>query len=370
MSFESIVIGIVVVGFALMYWLLSQQLKQSNNQTDLEGLVAKVFGMSATTVAEQSKQVLAGEREAIASDLANKHLMIEKLVKQVQADLAERQDEIRSLERDRTKKFSEMSSSIDHHRQLTEQLKVSTEQLAKVLSNNQQRGAWGERIIEDLLRANGLVEGTHYRRQAKLGASSMRPDIMLLLPNDRVVAVDVKFPYSEMQKLAAAETKSGREGHLKQFAVDLKAKISQVAKYIDPEHATLDYAIMFVPNEAVFSFINQQLPDIVDEAMSKRVIMVSPFTFLIVARTVMESYRNFMMSDKLREVVQYVDEFVTEWTRFKEKFDKYGRSIQTLQTDYDELAGTRVRQMERKIEHIEDVRQGKLLAESKPVLET
>ena len=170
---------------------------------------------------------------------------------------------------------------------------------AKSAFNNQQR-QWGERIIEDLLSANGLKEGVHYARQLPLGDGTLRPDISLLLPNDRVVAVDVKFPYQEMQKMTIAETKSQQQVHLKQFRRDIKDKIDKVAKYILPGEKTLDYAILFVPNEMLFSFINQKFPDLIDEAMAKRVLVVSPFTFLIVARTVMESYRNFMIGDKLK----------------------------------------------------------------------
>ena len=120
---------------------------------------------------------------------------------------------------------------------------------------------------------------------------------------------------------------------------------------------------MFVPNEAVFSIINQSLPNIVDMAMGKRVLIVSPFTFLIVVRTVMESYRNFMIGDKLKEVVRYIDDFVTEWDKFKTGFEKYGRTISVLQKDYEDLTGTRVRVMEKKIVKVKGYSAGTLLNE-------
>ena len=361
-----LILAFITLGFVVLYFLISQQLKSSQqvgkNDAELESVVNKIFGMSITRITEQSRHALASEKELIKENLDNRQQSIEKLVKQLQEDLGRRQDEIRELERDRTKKFSEITTAIDEHRKLTDELKVSTHQLAKVLSNNQQRGGWGERIIEDLLKANGLVEGVHYARQQTLANSALKPDISLLLPNNRIVPVDVKFPYSEIQKMADTDVKSAQQAHMKQFAVDLKIKVKKVAEYIDPSHNTLDYAIMFVPNEMVFSFINQKFPDIIDEAISNRVLIVSPFTFLIVARTVMESYRNFMIGDQLKEVVKYVDEFVSEWEKFRGQFDKYGRALGTLQTAYEDLTGTRVRQMEKRIENIRGVQQGSLLA--------
>lgn len=371
MSIELILlIIVVVVGFVGLYFALRQQFSQSQqNPQELEDMVNKVFGMSVAKIAAQSKQILESEKETIKTDLENKQQVIEKLVKQVQQDLQRQQTELQSLEKERTKQFGHITTAIDEHRRLTDELKVSTKQLASVLSNNQQRGEWGERIIEDLMESNGLIEGVHYVRQTKLGSSTLRPDITLLLPNKRNVPVDVKFPYSEIQKMAVAETKDAKQAHLKQFGIDLKQKISKVALYIDPANDTLDYAILFVPNEMVFSFINQKFADLVDEAMAKKVMIVSPFTFLIVARTVMESYRNFMVGDKLKEVVKYIDEFVGEWSKFKEKFEKYGRSLTTLQADYEEITGARIRQMDRKIDKVQSYRQGQLEVGDEKLLE-
>jgi len=327
-------------------------------------LVQAAFGKSAQLVAEQSRLILQGEKSVIANDMAHRHKSIEELVTRLQKDLEKRQEEIRSLEQDRVKKFGELVTSLDNHRKLTDELNLSTKRLASVLSNNQARGEWGEKIIEDLLQTNGLMEGIHYQRQKVLAGSVLRPDITLLLPNHRIVAVDVKFPYSEMQKLTAAETKEERQVHLKQFNQDLKLKVNKVAEYILPAAATLDYAIMFVPNEMVFSFINQKLPEIIDYAISQRVLLVSPFTFLIVAKTVHESYKNFMVSDALRSAVATVEDFVGEWDTFKEQIAKYGRTIQTLQTDYDQLTGTRVRMLDKKVEKVRKYSDGTLLKEA------
>lgn len=92
----------------------------------------------------------------------------------------------------------------------------------------------------------------------------------------------------------------------------------------------------------------------VDYAIGKRVLMVSPISFLIVARTVMESYRNFMLADNLRGVLKHIDEFVAEWDKFKTAFEKYGNAIGSLQKSYEQLAGTRVRVMERKVGKVKE----------------
>lgn len=305
-------------------------------------------------------QSFRSEKQVIQVDLANKQRSIEQLVEMIQRDLQQRHLELRNLEQDRLKQFTELTSSLENHRQLTQELQVTTQQLATVLSNNQTRGGWGERILEDLLRANGLVEGVHYAKQLAQG-SGLRPDVTLLLPNQRTVPVDVKFPYAEIQKMATAESRMAKEQHVRQFVTDVRGKITKVAEYIRPDQETLDYAILFVPNEMIFSFINQNFPEVVDEAMSKRVLIVSPFTFLIVARTILESYRNFMIEDKLREIVGIVGEFRQEWHKFGDEFRKFGKTLDALRAGYETLTTTRTNQMERKILKIEEYQSGQLL---------
>lgn len=344
---------------ASFYFLLKKLLEEkisSQSSEQLEDMVHKVFGMASNEIAVQSKGILQGEKELIKNDLSNKQAVFEKLIKDLRQEMGEQQKEIRSIEKEQIDKISSVKTAVEEHRQLTKELKVSTEQLAKVLSNNQTRGAWGERIIEDLLQANGLQEGIHYLRQSKLGDSSMKPDITLLLPDHRNVPVDVKFPYQEVQKMSMTDDQSEKQSHIQQFKRDLKIKVDKVAAYISPENDTLDYAIMFVPNEALFSFINQKFPDIIDEALAKKVIICSPFSFLIVARTVMESYRNFMVGKKIKEVIKHIDAFATEWLKFDDEFSKFGRSIEALQKNYETLSTTRKRQMEKKIAKIEQYR--------------
>ena len=183
MSFDLILILLVIILGFISLGILMLKLKAKPAEKSMEDMVNQVFGMSITKITQQSKDILSGEKEAINVNLENKQKAIEKLVKDLKDDLNERQDEIRSLEQDRSKKFGELTSQLESHKELTQELRVSTQQLAKVLSNNQTRGAWGERIIEDLMQANGLIEGIHYLRQSKLGFSTLKPDITLLLPN-------------------------------------------------------------------------------------------------------------------------------------------------------------------------------------------
>ena len=371
MTTQLFIIAVIITGFVALFFAI-RSLITTQKESQLEAVVDRVFGMSMQKVAQQSREILQSDKQAIHIDLQNKQITMEKLVSELKQEMNLHQKELKNVESQRIREFATLAQSLEQHKNITNDLKISTDVLSQVLANNQKRGEWGERIIEDLMVANGLVEGVHFSKQKKLGTTQMRPDILLLLPNNRVVPIDVKFPYAEMQKMSLAETKAQQKIHLKQFEQDLKVKIDKVAQYIDVGQDTLDYAILFVPNEALFSFINQNMPTIVDIALSRRVLLVSPFTFLIVARTVMESYRNFMIGDKLREVVQYIDDFTSEWDKFKGSFEKYGKVLDSLQKEYLELTGTRVRVMEKKVGKVQSYSAAGMIQakEAKKVLES
>lgn len=204
--------------------------------------------------------------------------------------------------------------------------------------------------------------GVHYVKQQVLGKSLVKPDITLLLPNDRRVAVDAKFPFSAIQKMVETESKLEKDKYRHEFINDVKSKVKDLSQkgYINPEEGTLDYTILFVPNEMLFSYINQEAPAVIELAMKNRVAIVSPFTFLVVARTIMESYRNFMIENNLRDIIKYISDFVNEWERFEGEFSDFDRQLLKLRQVYDKISGTRFNRMRLRINRIEEYRHGML----------
>ena len=360
-----ILIILVLLGFGSIIVVLLRKDHQSKSQDEVKDLVNQILGESSEKIISQAKHVLQADKESIYKDNETKREVIEKLITDLKQEIDQRQDEIRKLEQDRNKKFGEIATSIQEHRKITDELRTSTQSLSRMLSNNQVRGQWGERIIEDILRNAGLVETVHYQKQTSLEGTTVKPDVTLLLPNQRKVSVDVKFPYAQIQHLSSTEDPKQQQHYLKLFEKDLKDKLKQIQSrgYINHEAGTLDYAIMFVPNEMLFSFINQQFPHIIDEAMNKKIMIVSPFTFLIVARTVMESYKNFMIENNLRKIIGYISKFIEEWERFTKEFDAFDGAIDSLRTKFDKIHKTRYKQMKLRIGRIEEYQIGNKLGE-------
>jgi DNA recombination protein RmuC len=295
-------------------------------------------------------QKLGAESSKSRIDLENKRAEIERLVKQIQEDLKESKKELELSEKDRISSFSALKNSLDEYKKITEQLSVSTENLKKVLSNNQMRGQFGEQVADDLLKMAGFVVGQTYTRQES--ENGARPDFTVYLPDKTKINIDAKFPYASLQRMTETDDVDAKKRYMKQFESDIKEKIKQVTtrEYISVEDGTVDFVILFIPNEMIFSFIYDKMPQIWEDAMSRKVILAGPFSFTAILRMVKQAYENFRVQENIFKIVGYIQAVEKEFDKFNEEFDKVGDRIEQLQKQYSEVSTTRVNQMKRKMD--------------------
>lgn len=348
-----IVIGVIVLGFAGMIWWLNRRLAAATPAPlDANEVVQTVIAVA--------REQLDGQQRQITSELTANKDAITAMVKDLEDELDRRQQEIRSLEQDRNLKFGEITKAIEQHKQLTSDLQGSTTELNRILSNAQLRGGWGERAVEQIFASVGLVEKRHFLIQQTLGSSGVRPDFIVLLPDSKRLCIDAKFPLTNLQLMTKTEDQVERARCDQLFAKDVKDKVGEIVErgYISTADGTCDYAVMFVPSEAVFDYINRQHPEIVDQALAKKVIMASPYSLVAIVRTICEAYRNFYYETSMREIVEKVDIFLNDFRLFQQEFVKIGKHLTATQDDFEQITGTRYRMLNRHIEQILAARDG------------
>ncbi len=344
-------IFIIIIFFILLFFLWRWQQRTVANLVDL------VFARSIKLISDQHQEVMQAEKDRIQKDLAKQQANVTSMLERLENSLKERDESILNSEKERVASFSQLSTQLKTQQESLSELKISTSKLSELLSHNQVRGQWGESIILDLLKANGLVKGVHFVTQQNIENTSLRPDVTLLLPEKTTIAVDVKFPLAQLAHLQHANDQDKKQLQ-KNFAQAVSLHVKKVAEYIQPAHGTLDFAVLFIPSEMVFSYIHQELPEVIALAMKERVLLVSPSTLLVVALMIRESFKNFVLSDNLREALQALELFLEEWKKQQDLFQSHGRALDTLQRSYEELAGVRTRQLEKRINLIRKATKG------------
>jgi DNA recombination protein RmuC len=264
---------------------------------------------------------------------------------------------VRELESVRAEKYGELSKQLVTASAATSKLSDAADQLRGILSNPTARGQWGERLAEDVLRAAGLVEGINYGKQVPM-ASGCRPDFTFKLPNGLILNMDVKFPLDNYLRSFESTSESDRKSCTEQFKRDVQKTIKQVHErgYIDVAERTVDYAILFVPNERVLSFLNECDATAIDGALRNGVVICSPFTLYAVLVVVRQAMDNFTFAQTTSEVLELHGVFNREWKKFKGAFDGIKENIDSLQEAFETLSTTRRRKLDGVLDKIDELR--------------
>lgn len=263
------------------------------------------------------------------------------------------------------------ASAAGQHGQISEQLTTAirqtsalsetTEQLKNVLSNPTARGHWGERMAEDILRVVGLKEGINYVKQTTIDSGG-RPDYTFLMPKNEKLHMDVKFPLDAYARYVEADSDGDRREASKEFKGALRAHIVALAKregYMGSRE-TLDCVLMFIPNDSVYAFIQEDdgCRALSAEALFKGVLICSPSTLLAVLVIIRKAMDTFALQQSSDQVLESLAEFQREWGKFAAAIDTVKGRLDTLTNGVQQLlpGGTRRNVLDRQLDAIERLR--------------
>jgi len=297
-----------------------------------------------------------GEHSRSNKNVMNeKKALIDQTLTQMKSELQKVHNQVEKIEKDRKLSYGQLSEQLKNTADQTMRLQESTQQLNTALSHSQTRGQWGERMAEDVLRMAGFLEGINYLKQKS--TEGIRPDFTFLLPNDLKINMDVKFPLTNYLSFLEAESESDKNAYRAQFLRDVRSRIKEVTnrEYIDPTQNTVDYVIVFIPNEQVYTFINEYDRSLLDDALKAKVILSSPITLYAVLAVIRQAVDNFNLERRASEILGLLSEFYKQWEKFKAGMEKMGRRIDDAQKEFRDLVSTRNNRLERPLQKIQDI---------------
>lgn len=335
---------------------IEQQLKEAFKSLSFDALARNSEEFIKLAEGRLKEQSMEGRKE-----LEGKKELIDQNIETIGKTLSEVRQKIEEVGKVSGEKFAEVSTLIKKHEEVTFKLKDTTDHLRQALASSKKRGEWGERMAEDIIRLVGMVEGITYIKQKTLEHAAGRPDYTFLLPNSLKINMDVKFPLENYQHYLEAQSDHERRRYRDELLKNARIMIRGVTnrEYINPAENTVDYVLLFIPNEQIYSFINESDPALMDEALRLKVILCSPFTLYAVLAVIRQAVENFNLEKTASEILKLLAEFSKQWTAYKDKFRLMGERLDAAKKEYDALATTRSNMLERPLRKIEDLRQQK-----------
>jgi DNA recombination protein RmuC len=328
-----------------------------------DAAVSAALEQTAILQREQFGALALAAREQTNSDLSAKKDVIDARLDQVHAEmrteLTKLSEMVTTLGRSSAENFGQVTSSLQAHAEIASTLADSTRALREALANPQARGNWGERMAEDVLRLAGFQENLNYVKQTQIEGGTGRPDYTFPMPKGHALYMDVKFPMASYLRYLEVDTNAEREMHLKRFLQDVRLRVRELAKrdYAgESDQPSVDYVLLFLPNEQLTGFIHEHDASLLDEAMGQKVVLCSPLTLFAFLGVIRQAFDNFMIEQTSDEILQLLGTFSAQWRKYNEQVDSVKKKFDQVDRAFEQLTGPRRRQLERPLRQLDELR--------------
>jgi len=317
------------------------------------------FGALATATRDHATAELSSKKDVIDARLDQVHA-------EMRSELTKLSEMVSTLGRSSAENFGQVTSSLQAHAEIANTLADSTRALREALANPQARGQWGERMAEDVLRLAGFVENINYVKQTQIEGGTGRPDYTFPMPKGHALYMDVKFPMASYLRYLEVGTNAERDVHLKRFLADVRLRVRELAKrdYAgESDTPSVDYVLLFIPNEQLTGFIHEHDAGLIDEAMGQKVVLCSPLTLFAFLGVIRQAFDNFMIEQTSDEILQLLGTFSSQWRKYNEQVDSVKKKFDQVDRAFEQLTGPRRRQLEKPLRQLDELR----LARNLPV---
>ncbi|HAG53520.1 MAG TPA: DNA recombination protein RmuC [Alphaproteobacteria bacterium] len=351
----------MIIGAGLVWSINHFLLKKDNEKNEhLKAVFNELSQSALDTQSERFLQLAQTKLEAQTKegekDLEGKKKLIDSSLTNLKGDLNKVENLISEMEKQRSQTYGSLSNQLKTATEQTVSLQQVTNELKSVLSNTKVRGQWGERMAEDILRMAGFIEGVQYEKQEMQEGGKSKPDFTFKMPDGHILNMDVKFPLNSYLNYLSAEADVDKESHKKQFLRDAKLRITEIGDRNYINNNTLDYVLLFIPNEQVYSFINEHDRTILDEALKRKVIICGPNTLYAILAVVRQAADNFQLEKTSSEILKVLADFKKQWSLYTSEFEKLDKQFDTFEKTFSKVKLDRSRLLEKQLDKVEELR--------------
>jgi DNA recombination protein RmuC len=287
-----------------------------------------------------ANETLAKFQETAKGDLEKRQESIKTLVEPLKQQLETYQKSLQRSETAQAATLGEVKKQLETLSQSNQSLAQETQQFRMVLKSNQARGRWGEETLRRVVEVSGMSAHCDFSEQTQAGDS--KPDLVVRLPGDRIIIVDAKVP--DLDFLSAVDTAepTKRAEALAAHAAKLKATIKALADRDYPAQFpnALDFVVLFLPAESLFSAALEGDHDLTIWAQGKRIILATPSSLIAILRSVSVSWQQHAQTENARAIADAAQELFSRVVKFTEHFEKIRSGLEKANDAFNDAVGS------------------------------
>ncbi len=356
--------------------LAEAKLAQDKALADLrdafKALSADALKQTAPEFLRLAEQSFGKFQETAKGDLAQRQEAIKGLVEPLKQQLETYQKSLQQSETAQADTLGKVKEQLTALAASSQSLAAETAQFRSVLKSNQARGRWGEETLRRVVEAAGMSAHCDFTEQKAGDDLDKRPDLIVKLPGDRFIIVDAKVPDLDFLSALEAADPVKRAESLAAHAGKLKATIKALADRDYPRqfpHA-LDYVVLFVPAESLFSAALEGDHDLIIWAAEKRILLATPASLIALLRSVSVSWQQHAQTENAQKIAEAAQEFYARVVKFTEHFEKIRSGLERANAAFNDAASsfqTRVRPAGERLAELGGANVSKALPEVQPL---
>ncbi len=315
-----VILGVVIVGFGVVLYSVNQRLRELKSSSAVEFLKSDVTELSRGI---SSLQTAMGDK-------------LERNNMTMQTSMQKQLSESAKLVSDVTQRLAKLDETNRRVIDVADELKT----LQNVLQNPKQRGVFGEYYLESVL--DNILPSKNFQMQYKF-KDGETVDAVVFLDKGQILSIDSKFSLENYNRMVGENSKPEREKLLAKVRMDLKSRIDETSKYIRPSENTMDFAFMFIPSESLYYDLligdvgtGSSARDLIEYAFrDKKVIIVSPTSFMAYLQTVLQGLRSLQIEEQAKDIQIRVGKLGQHIGKFEEYMQKLGSALGTTVNHYN-----------------------------------
>jgi DNA recombination protein RmuC len=299
---------------------------------------------NSDTFLQLAKQNLETHQEKAKRELSEREKAVESLVKPLRDALEASQRQISELEKARSEAYGGIKNQLEEMQNSQKSLAQETQNLVKALRRPEVRGRWGEITLRRLVELAGMVEHCDFIEQAHTitDGQVIRPDMIVKMPDERHLVVDVKTPLDAYLEAVEAKDDTQRKLGLQRHAKNVRAHIRMLSTkaYWEQFEESPEFVILFIPGDQFLSAALAEEPDLIEYALSRQIILATPTSFVALLKAVAYGWRQLALADNAREIRILAEDLYGRLATFVTHMNRVGRQLASSVENYNKAVGS------------------------------